>query len=149
MARTKATEPKQKCTARKSSSKRVYEPPTSPSAAPIKKAKKSPRRPKKKGKIEREIRRLQSTTNLLIPRAPFVRLVRELTQVKLCFSEIRWKLSAIDALRESAEAYIVGLFTDSYECCRYSKRVTLMCRDLQLASRIRGDVLRVGVPAGR
>ena len=37
------------------------------------------------------------------------------------------------------EAYLVGLFEDSYLCAIHAKRVTIMPRDIQLARRIRGE----------
>jgi len=51
---------------------------------------------------------------------------------------IRWQSSALRALQEATEAYLVHLFEDAYLCTIHAKRVTLMQRDLQLARRIRG-----------
>jgi histone H3 len=90
----------------------------------------------------REIRRYQTSTELLIRKAPFQRLVR---QVHLeSFREgtmehaYRYQGSALLALQEAAEAYLVGVFHDSYLCTIHAKRVTLMPKDIQLAMRIRG-----------
>lgn len=47
--------------------------------------------------------------------------------------------SAILALQESAEAYLVGLFEDTNLCAIHAKRVTIMPKDIQLARRIRGE----------
>ena len=55
----------------------------------------------------REIRHYQKKTNLLIKRAPFARLVREIAQSFM--QELRFQNSAIGALQEAAEAYLVGL----------------------------------------
>eukprot|EP01083_Nonionella_stella_P042623 115067_1 len=87
----------------------------------------------------REIRRFQKTTELLIRKAPFSRLVRE---VSLNFtrhnSALRFTASAMLALQEAVEYYIVGLMEDANLCAIHAKRVTIMPRDLQLARRIRG-----------
>jgi histone H3/H4 len=85
----------------------------------------------------REIRAYQSSTDLLLRRLPFARLVREIQQSmsKIAF---RWQGSAILALQEAAEAHLVGLFEDSNLCALHAKRVTVMPKDMQLARRIRG-----------
>ena len=86
----------------------------------------------------REIRRYQRSTELLIRKLPFQRLVREIAQdVK---SDLRFQASAIEALQQSAESYLVGLFEDTNLCAIHAKRVTIMPKDLKLARRIRGDI---------
>ena len=85
----------------------------------------------------REIRHYQKKTNLLIKKAPFARLVREIAQELMV--EIRFRGSAISALQEAAEAYLVGLFEDTNLCAIHAKRITIMPRDIQLARRIRGE----------
>ena len=85
----------------------------------------------------REIRRYQKSTDLLIRKAPFQRLVREIAQdfaVDLCFQR-----AAMEALQEASEAYLVGLFEDTNLCAIHAKRVTIMPKDIQLARRIRGE----------
>ena len=85
----------------------------------------------------REIRRLQRSTDLLIPRYPFQRLVRE-----ICGNintDLRFSSQGLQALQESSESFISGLFEDSYLCTLHAKRVTLMPKDIQLARRIRGE----------
>jgi histone H3 len=47
--------------------------------------------------------------------------------------------SAILALQEASEAYLVSLFEDSNLCALHSRRVTIMPKDIQLARRIRGE----------
>jgi len=86
----------------------------------------------------REIRRYQATTQLLIRKLPFQRLVREITQ-GLVKESYRWQSQAVGALQEAAEGYLVGLFTDVNLCALHAKRVTIMPRDIQLARRIRGE----------
>ncbi|EJU05757.1 histone H3 variant [Dacryopinax primogenitus] len=87
----------------------------------------------------REIRKYQKTTDLLLQKLPFSRLVREIaTDMTTLNRDVRWQSSALRALQEATEAYLVHLFEDAYLCTLHAKRVTLMQRDLQLARRIRG-----------
>ena len=85
----------------------------------------------------REIRRYQKSTELLIRKLPFQRLVREIAQDFK--SDLRFQASAIMALQEATEAYMVGLFEDTNLCAIHAKRVTIMPKDMQLARRIRGE----------
>jgi len=85
----------------------------------------------------REIRKFQKSTELLIRKLPFQRLVREIAQDFK--SDLRFQSNAILALQESAEAYLVGLFEDTNLCAVHAKRVTIMVRDIHLARRIRGE----------
>ena len=84
----------------------------------------------------REIRRYQKSTELLIRKLPFQRLVREIAQD---FKNLRNQSSAVIALQEASEAYLVGLFEDTNLCAIHAKRVTIMPKDIQLARRIRGE----------
>ena len=54
---------------------------------------------------------------------------------------MRVQSTAILALQEAAEAYLIGLFEDTNLCAIHAKRVTIMPKDLQLARRIRGERL--------
>ena len=85
----------------------------------------------------REIRRYQRSTDLLLRRLPFQRLVREIAQDFK--SDLRFQSTAVLALQEAAEAYLVGLFEDTNLCAIHAKRVTIMPKDIQLARRIRGE----------
>ena len=85
----------------------------------------------------REIRRYQKSTELLVRKAPFQRLVREIAQDFK--TDLRFQGSAVLALQEAAEAYLVGLFEDVNLCAIHAKRVTIMPKDSQLARRIRGE----------
>ena len=85
----------------------------------------------------REIRHYQKTTELLIRKLPFSRLVREIAQDFK--TDLRFQPQAIGALQEAAEAYLVGLFEDTNLCAIHAKRVTIMPKDIQLARRIRGE----------
>ncbi|ORY87262.1 histone-fold-containing protein [Neocallimastix californiae] len=91
----------------------------------------------------KEIRKYQRSTQLLIRKLPFARLVREIATDVLrrgpySIEEVRWNSSAILALQEAAECYITHLLEDSNLCAIHAKRVTLMQKDIQLARRIRG-----------
>jgi histone H3/H4 len=73
---------------------------------------------------------------LLIRRLPFQRLVKEITQDFK--TDLRFQSTAILALQEAAEAYIVSVFEDANLCAIHAKRVTVMPKDMELARRIRG-----------
>ena len=126
----------------------------------------------------REIRRYQKSTDLLIRKLPFQRLVREIAQDfkndlsathrhhtprytaateqsshRLCAHPLsavsrvlaaaavvsRFQGTAISALQEASESYLVSLFEDTNLCAIHAKRVTIMPKDIQLARRIRGE----------
>jgi histone H3/H4 len=126
-------------------------------------------------------RSTEKSTDLLIRKLPFQRLVREIAQGQQqhrCSSamqhfipfaaaapislpltlfpsplpssvsvpvpadfknDLRFQGSAILALQEAAESYLVGLFEDTNLCAIHAKRVTIMPKDMQLARRIRGE----------
>jgi histone H3 len=85
----------------------------------------------------REIRKYQKTSNLLLRKLPFQRLVREVAQDFR--SSLRFQHSAILALQEASEAYLVGLFEETNLCALHAKRVTIFPKDIQLARQIRGE----------
>ena len=92
----------------------------------------------------KQIRQYQKSTELLIRKLPFQRLVREIAcdqeviTSPLC-GKVRFQSAAVMALQEASEAYLVGLFEDSNLCAIHAKRVTIMPKDIQLARRIRGE----------
>lgn len=68
----------------------------------------------------REIRRYQKSTDLLIQKLPFARVVREVADDFITNvydgtggAGLRWQSSAILALQEATEAYLVHLFEDA------------------------------------
>ena len=79
----------------------------------------------------------KKSTELLIRKLPFQRLVREIAQDFK--TDLRFQSSAVMALQEASEAYLVGLFEDTNLCAIHAKRVTIMPKDIQLARRIRGE----------
>mmetsp|Transcript_9282 Transcript_9282/g.32769 ORF Transcript_9282/g.32769 Transcript_9282/m.32769 type:complete len:121 (-) Transcript_9282:853-1215(-) len=87
----------------------------------------------------REIRKYQKSTELLIRKMPFARLVREIAN-NISPEPLRWTAEALLALQEAAEDVLVHLFEDCNLCAIHAKRVTIMPKDLQLARRIRGPV---------
>ena len=83
-----------------------------------------------------EIRKYQRSTDLLLRRLPFARVVKEIT--RKYHHSMRWRVDAIEALQVSCEDYIVNLMEDANLCAIHGKRVTIMPRDIRLARRIRG-----------
>ncbi|GAW82231.1 histone H3-like centromeric protein CSE4 [Plasmodium gonderi] len=87
----------------------------------------------------KEIRAYQASTQLLIPKIPFVRVVKEITRLfELPDEQLRYTPEALLALQTASEAYLVSLFEDAYLCSLHANRVTLMPKDIHLARRIRG-----------
>lgn len=83
----------------------------------------------------REIRKYQKTTELLIRKLPFQRLVREVAD-EFAYG-MRFQSAALLALQEASEAYLIQLFEQANLCAIHAKRVTVMPRDIALARRIR------------
>ena len=86
-----------------------------------------------------EIHHYQKSTELLIRRLPFQRLVWEIAQdFKI---DLQFAVQTMAALQEAAEAYLVGLFEDANLCVIHTKQVTIMPKDIQLARHICGEFL--------
>ena len=91
----------------------------------------------------REIRKYQKGTDLLIRKLPFQRLVREIAQGLIQEGiELRFQSTAILALQEAAENYLIDLFEVTNLAAIHAKRITIMPKDMQLARRIRGETTR-------
>jgi len=103
---------------------------------------KKPHRYRPGTKAIREIRKYQKSTDMLLRRLPFARLVREIAMEFAPLSDsgvgLRWQSTALLALQEATEAFLVHLFEDANLCAIHAKRVTIMAKDIQLARRIRG-----------
>ncbi|XGW04849.1 hypothetical protein V3C99_015766 [Haemonchus contortus] len=101
------------------------------------------KQPKKGVKALREIRHLQRTTELLIPRIAFQRLVREIAhkiaKERGIAEDCRWQSNALLALQESSEVYLTCMFEDTNLAAIHARRVTIMPRDISLVRRIRGE----------
>ncbi len=137
MARTKQTARKQTTSAGKAPRKSVSNK-AARKSAPIEMGIKKPHRYRPGTVALREIRKFQKSTELLIRKLPFQKLVREIAgHFK---SDVRFQSQALLALQEATEAYIVNLFEDTNLLAIHSKRVTIMRKDMQLARRIRGDI---------
>ena len=95
----------------------------------------------------REIKRYQKQTTLLLPRAPFQRLVKSIMEG--IEPDFRFQAQALGALQEAAEAYIVGLFEDTQLCAIHANRPTIMKKDMDLARRIRGERFKDHIDPGR
>jgi histone H3 len=85
----------------------------------------------------KEIRKYQKSTELLIRKLPFQRLVQEVA--KDMGKDLRFQSHAIHALQEASEAYLTKLFEDTNLCALHANRVTIYPKDVQLARRIRGE----------
>lgn len=86
----------------------------------------------------KEIKRLQKSTDLLIPRSVFHRLVREITQnLGEGTENLRYQVAALMALQEATEHYMTSLFEDAYLCTIHAKRVTLFTKDMDLCRKLR------------
>uniref|UniRef100_A0A670JXL8 Core Histone H2A/H2B/H3 domain-containing protein n=1 Tax=Podarcis muralis TaxID=64176 RepID=A0A670JXL8_PODMU len=114
-------------------------PPASPAAPPRTQAPRPRRRRFRPGqRALLEIRKYQKSTNLLIRKLPFARVVREICLDYTRGVDMQWQAMALLALQEAAEAFLVFLLEDAYLCTIHAKRVTLHPKDIQLARRIRG-----------
>ena len=89
----------------------------------------------------REIRRYQQTTDSLIRKTPFNKLIKEISQdYRICpggpgtpLVQVRFQSTALAALQEAAKNYLIGLFEDINLLAVHAKRVTVMPCDIQLA----------------
>ena len=84
----------------------------------------------------REIRRYQKSTELLIRKIPFQRLVREVSQE--IRADLRFQSTALLALQEAAEDYLVKMFDQVNVCALHARRVTIQVKDIVLWRRIKG-----------
>ena len=91
-------------------------------------------------KALQEIKKYQSTTELLIRKAPFARLIWEIC-LDVCTNgaDIRWQSNAILAIQEASEQYLVRLSEDTNLCAIHAKWVTIKPKDMFLVKRIVED----------
>lgn len=81
-----------------------------------------------------QIRKLQNSSESLIPYAPFLRLVREIiNDLQSQTPEMRVRENVPLLLREAAEARIIELMGYSQLSCIHAKRVTVSAKDMQFA----------------
>lgn len=105
-----------------------------PSGAPVVKRK---RRYRPGTVALRKIRKFQKSTDVLIKKLPFQRLVKETAQDLK--PGLKFQSTAVEALQQAAEAYLTELFQEVNLCALHAGRVTSMLRDIRLARRIRGE----------
>ena len=89
-------------------------------------------------KALQEIRKYQSSTELLIQRLPFQRVVKEIIQK--IREDLQLQSMAIMALQEAGETFVIGLLEQSNLCALHAKQVMIMPKDIQLPRCIWGDV---------
>ena len=82
-------------------------------------------------KALKEIKKYQSNTEMLIRRLPFQRVVKEIVQKVQ--EDLRLQSTAILALQEARESFLVSLLEQSNLCMIHAKRITIMPKDVQLA----------------
>lgn len=125
-----------------------------PSTAPIQPSNKAapPKRPTKANSskpvkrhkpygwhVIREIKKLQNSTNFLIPKLPFQRIVRE---IMLSLKDnFRIQGAAIEALQASTEMMMINILEDACLCTIHSKRQTIFVKDIILAMILRNDAV--------
>ena len=120
MARTKQTARKQTSTGGKAPRKSIASKTASRKSAPIEMGIKKPHRYRPGTVALREIRKFQKSTDLLIRKLSFQRLIREIArQFK---SDLRFQSQTVLALQEAAEACLVGPFDDTNLCAIHAKR---------------------------
>lgn len=84
----------------------------------------------------REVARMQRSTALIIKKAPFVRVVKAVTNI-VADSPMRYQPGAMEALHIAAEQFLVTFFEDSNLACIHAKRTTLMPEDIALTEVLR------------
>ena len=100
----------------------------------------------------REIRRYQKSTNLMIPKMPFVKIVRKITQdegKRVFEKDYRWQGAALLASQTAAEDYLTVQLEDANVCALHTKRCTVMPKDIQLVRRIKGETQVKSTNRGR
>jgi len=86
-----------------------------------------------------EIKRIQKCVHPLIPKLPFQRLVREVTQDAISTESdgFRFQGSALEVLQAAAEQYLTEVFEQTNLLSIHAKRVTIQPKDVQLSKRMR------------
>lgn len=87
------------------------------------------------------IKNKKSKEELSIPKLSFQRLIKEIVTEHSPDVPYRFTPQSLLALHVASEDYLIALFEDSYLCALHAKRVTLMRKDINLARRIRGDLI--------
>jgi histone H3/H4 len=82
----------------------------------------------------REIRKFQSSAELLIPKSPFLRLIKEIAGEFQ--RDLRFQRKTIEALQEAAEIHLVHMFERTNLAAIHAKRVTIMQKDVELVRKL-------------
>ena len=99
----------------------------------------------------REIRKYQTSTDLLIPKLAFQRLVKEMIQDECRERDIPTKKiqsPAILTLQCVCEDYVTELFNMSQRTAIHAKRITVIPDDIKIVMDLRGDYKKFNKPAG-
>ena len=100
---------------------------------------KKPRRYRSGTVALREIIRYQKSTELLIRKLPFQRLLREISQ-EVCrekgIPNVKYQSTAILALQEAAEAFLVRMFSQVNDIAIVGKLVTIQDKHVLLWRRL-------------
>ena len=91
-----------------------------------------------RSKALREVRNEQAKTNMIIPNAPFTRVVREMTQ-EFTDQDIRFRKDALEAIQVDTEDYLIGMFHDANLIAIQGNRETLHVDDIKLWKTIKGN----------
>lgn len=79
----------------------------------------------------REIKRYQKSTDLLLRKLPFQRVVREIAQERK--SDLRWQATALDVLQDAAESFLVEQFAAANAVTVFKGNVTITDKAMRLA----------------
>ncbi len=85
----------------------------------------------------REIQKFKKNTDLLIRKAPVQRLVCKIA-LKFEKSNLQMQSTAVLALQEAADYFMVDVFSNTNLCTMHCKHVTIMKKDMVLACCIQG-----------
>uniref|UniRef100_A0A914PI13 Histone H2A/H2B/H3 domain-containing protein n=1 Tax=Panagrolaimus davidi TaxID=227884 RepID=A0A914PI13_9BILA len=85
-----------------------------------------------------DIERYQESRELLLPRAPFCRLVKDIMSEHPYSAEVRLRIQkmALEVVQQAAEAFLVDTFEDVNLIAAHARRVTIMPKDIQLLKRL-------------
>ena len=84
----------------------------------------------------RQIQKYQKSTELLIRKLPFQRLVKEIVQKMFPTQRYRFQSTALLALQEASEDFLVRMFDQCNQIAIHGKRTTVMVKDLRLWDRL-------------
>ena len=109
--------------------------PTKKPRHPPKGVRRKPRRFRPGTRALKQIRKYQKSTELLIRKLPFQRLLREIVY-EMKKKDYRFQSTAILAMQEAAEAFLVRMFEQCNDIAIHGKRVTVQPKDIQLWKRL-------------